>query len=192
MECNTHKELTAKQEAFCRAYMETMNATEAYRRAYASEKMTDRTICRRAGELMMHPAVSARIRYLKDNAAEASGITVQRIIREHARIAFSDATRVRSGWYTLKEFESLTEDERACIKSVETKQRKMLVGDGDIVMEEWVKVQAYDKQKALDSLSRILGYDAPQKVEGTLSLRGLTVQVMDEDTAARLKELTGQ
>lgn len=31
--------LTIKQEAFCQAYIETGNASEAYRTAYAADKM---------------------------------------------------------------------------------------------------------------------------------------------------------
>ena len=147
------------------------------------------TVERRAKELANNPKVSARLDYLKEHAAEAANISLQRIIKEHARIAFSDATRVRSGWYTLKEFNELTEDERACIKSVETKQRKVLNEAGQTVVEEWVKVQVYDKQKALDALCNILGYNSPQKLEGDFRLSGVKVEVIDQDAAALLQEV---
>lgn len=181
--------LTDKQERFCREYLETLNASEAYRRAYNCEKMTTRTIDTKSRELMRTPSVSARLDYLKAHAAEAANISLQRIIKEHARIAFSDATRVRSGWYTLKEFESLTEDERACIKSVETKQRKAIDGNGQKVVEDWIKVQVYDKQKALDALCLILGYNSPQKLEGDFRLSGVKVEVIDQGAAALLQEV---
>lgn len=181
--------LTDKQEKFCREYLETLNASESYRRAYNCENMNARTIDRKAGELINTPKVSARLDYLREHAAEAANISLQRIIKEHARIAFSDATRVRSGWYTLKEFNDLTEDERACIKSVETKQRKMINEDGEKVIEEWVKVQVYDKQKALDALCNILGYNSPQKLEGDFRLTGLKVEVIDQNAAALLNEV---
>lgn len=181
--------LTDKQEKFCREYLETLNASESYRRAYNCENMNTQTIARKAGELINTPKVSARLDYLREHAAEAANISLQRIIKEHARIAFSDATRVRSGWYTLKEFNDLTEDERACIKSVETKQRKTMNEDGERVIEEWVKVQVYDKQKALDALCNILGYNSPQKLEGDFRLTGLKVEVIDQDAAALLNEV---
>lgn len=181
--------LTPKQERFCREYLETLNACEAYRRVYNCENMKPASIDRKACELVQSPSVAARLAYLKEHAAEAANISLQRIIKEHARIAFSDATRVRSGWYTLKEFNDLTEDERACIKSVETKQRKVLNEDGQTVVEEWVKVQVYDKQKALDALCTILGYNSPQKLEGDFRLSGVKVEVIDEDAAAMLQEV---
>ena len=38
-----HK-LTPKQEAFARAYIETSNASEAYRQSYSASRMKDETI----------------------------------------------------------------------------------------------------------------------------------------------------
>lgn len=35
------------------------------------------------------------------------------------------------------------------------------------IEEEYVKIKLYDKQKSLDSISRMLGYDAPIKQELT-------------------------
>lgn len=67
----------------------------------------------------------------------------------------------------LKDFEALSEDEKACIRSIETKQVKRMTADGDEIIDEFVKVTTYDKQKSLDALSRMLGFDAPTKVELT-------------------------
>ena len=181
--------LTEKQERFCRVFLELGNACEAYRRTYNVANMKPGTIESKTKELTDNPKVSARLDYLREHAAEAANISLHRIIAEHAKIAFSDATRVRSGWYTLKEFNDLTEDERACIKSVETKQRKMINEDGEKVIEEWVKVQVYDKQKALDALCQILGYNSPQKLEGDFRLTGFKVEVIDQNAAALLNEV---
>lgn len=189
---NAATELTDKQERFCRKYVETLNACEAYRQAYDCSNMKFTSIARKAAELLENGKVTAYINHLKTNIAEASGITVMRLLSEHCKIAFSDATRVRSGWYTLKEFNELTDDERACIKSVETRQRKMTGPDGETIIEECVKVQVYDKQKALDSIAQMLGYNAPQKIAGEINVHGINVEVIDQDTAERLKRVTGQ
>ena len=181
--------LTEKQERFCRVFLELGNACEAYRRTYNVANMKPGTIETKTKELTDNPKVSARLDYLREHAAEAANISLHRIIAEHAKIAFSDATRVRSGWMTLKEFEQLTPEERACIKSVETKTRKVMTQDGQEVMDEQVKVTVYDKQKALDALCQILGYNSPQKLEGDFRLTGLKVEVIDQDTAALLNEV---
>ena len=93
------------------------------------------------------------------------GISALQIIREHQKIAFSDATRIRNGWMSLKEFESLTDDEKACIKSINTKQVKRIASNGDEIVEEFVKIECYDKQKSLDSIMNMLGYAAPKEVK---------------------------
>ena len=65
----------------------------------------------------------------------------------------------------LKEFESLTEDEKACIKSVKTKQVKRVDRNGDEIVEDFVKIECYDKQKSLDSIMNMLGYAAPKELK---------------------------
>ena len=117
--------LTLKQEKFINKYLECGNASEALRYAYDCSRMKEATINKRASELLKNGEITGRLEYLKAHLAEASGISALRIIREHEKIAFSDATRVRDGWMSLKDFERLTPEERACIKSVETKTRRL-------------------------------------------------------------------
>lgn len=159
--------LTIKQERFCNKYLECGNASEAYRYAYDCSKMSDNSVWCNASQLLADTKVAQRLEYLKSHLAEASGITALQIIREHQKIAFSDATRIRNGWMSLKEFESLTDDEKACIRSVETKQTKRTTPMGDEVIDEQVKITCYDKQKALDSIVSMLGYNAPEKIANT-------------------------
>lgn len=157
--------LTIKQEKFCNKYLECGNASEAYRFAYDCSELAESTIWSKASLLLDNNKVRARIDYLKTHLAEAAGISALQIIREHQKIAFSDATRVRNGWMSLKDFESLTEDEKACIKSVETKQIKRKTPIGEDIIDEQVKITCYDKQKALDSIVNMLGYNSPEKME---------------------------
>ncbi len=44
--------MTIKQENFCNYYVETGNASEAYRRAYSCSKMKDGTVKVKAAELL--------------------------------------------------------------------------------------------------------------------------------------------
>ena len=53
--------LTAKQEAFALAYLQTGNASEAYRRAYNAENMKPETVNKRACELMADKAIRIKI-----------------------------------------------------------------------------------------------------------------------------------
>ena len=159
------RRLTIKQEKFVLKYLECGNASEAYRFAYDCSKMSDSTVWANASRLLNDSKVIARLEYLRNNLAEAAGISALQIIREHQKIAFSDATHIRNGWMSLKDFNELTECEKACIKAVETKQTKRVTPMGEEVIDEQVKITCYDKQKALDSIVNMLGYNAPEKME---------------------------
>lgn len=84
--------LTQKQEAFALAYVETGNASEAYRRAYNAGKMKPETVTKRASELMANGEVTGRVEQLQAEAVERHEITVDDLIREleEARTAASN------------------------------------------------------------------------------------------------------
>ena len=160
-----NKKLTAKEDRFCQEYVMWLNATKAAVNAGYSSK-TARSI---GSENLTKPYIKKRIEYLKNNLAEASSISAIRILKEHEKIAYMDSGQLRNGWITLKDFEDLTDDQKACIQEITTKRVTRKVDDSDVVIEEWVKLKLYDKQKSLDSLSRMLGYDAPTKVSIDMS-----------------------
>ncbi|MEO9231615.1 MAG: terminase small subunit [Devosia sp.] len=74
--------ITIKQEAFCRAYIETGNASEAYRQAYPGKKQKPETINRSAFDLTQHPKIAARLAELKAQHAKRHNLTVDDLIAE--------------------------------------------------------------------------------------------------------------
>lgn len=74
--------LTPKQERFCLAYMETGNASEAYRRAYDAGAMKPATVNRTAKELLDNRKISARIEALRAKAAKTTETTVSDLLHE--------------------------------------------------------------------------------------------------------------
>lgn len=69
--------LTAKQEAFCLAYLETGNASEAYRQAYNAERMKPETVNRTAKELLDNPKITARLNELRAPVVERAQYTLE-------------------------------------------------------------------------------------------------------------------
>ena len=70
--------LTAKQEAFCLAYVsEKMTAADAYRRAYNCVNSKPQTIHQRACELLKSGKVAARVAELRAQAADAAKVTLE-------------------------------------------------------------------------------------------------------------------
>jgi phage terminase small subunit len=74
--------LTLKQLNFCRAYVETGNASEAYRRSYNVSAMKAVTIGCKAQELMANGAVTVYIAALKAAAAARHEITMDDLVDE--------------------------------------------------------------------------------------------------------------
>lgn len=57
--------LTIKQEKFVLAYLETGNASEAYRRAYNCAKMSDKSVWENASKLLADAKVAPRVAELR-------------------------------------------------------------------------------------------------------------------------------
>ncbi len=69
--------LTQKQEAFCLAYLETGNASEAYRVAYKPQRMAAKTVNEKASRLLATGKVRARLDELRAPVREKAQITLE-------------------------------------------------------------------------------------------------------------------
>lgn len=78
--------LTAKQEAFCIAYIETGNATEAYRRVYNPTTTKEATLNRSAKALVDNPKIAARVADLRAPVIEAAQMTLESHLDELKRL----------------------------------------------------------------------------------------------------------
>nr|DAE61773.1 MAG TPA: Terminase small subunit [Caudoviricetes sp.] len=73
--------LTPKQEKFCNAYIETGNASEAYRLAYSCQNMKSETVNRMAFELVNNRKIAARVAELQAELKAKSDVTKEEIIK---------------------------------------------------------------------------------------------------------------
>ena len=73
--------LTIKQEAFARSYLETGNASEAYRRSYNAENMTNEVIAVKACELLKNGKVAVMVMQLKAGHQDRHEITVDKLTK---------------------------------------------------------------------------------------------------------------
>jgi phage terminase small subunit len=69
--------LTQRQEAFCLAFIETGNASEAYRRAYKPKRMSAKSIHEKASHILAEDKVQARVAELREAAAKSAGLTLE-------------------------------------------------------------------------------------------------------------------
>lgn len=82
MERKAKRRFTEKMELFCLAYIETGNASEAYRRSYNTANMADKTAQREGYNLLQNPLVQARIEELRTKVMERHEITVDTLLAE--------------------------------------------------------------------------------------------------------------
>lgn len=162
--------LSVKQENFCNYYLECGNASEAYRRAYSCSNMKDESINVKAFELLNNGKITVRVKELQEELKKESDITKEKILDELSSIAFSSIADMHNSWIERVEFDKLTSKQKSAIKSISTKILKKNIGtsdDPEIVDVEYVKIELHDKLKAIERICKMLGWDAPEKMDVT-------------------------
>lgn len=90
--------MTPKQIAFCQAYLETGDASEAWRRSYDASKSNKNSVNRRGHEMLQHSKVIAYLAEERAHIMARHRITVDDLLREleEARSAALGADTVQS------------------------------------------------------------------------------------------------
>lgn len=144
--------LTDRALRFALAYLTCSNAAEAARRIGMSPAQAQKSGC----HLLRRPEVAAFIEAERAASIERTRIDVDRVKREFARLAFVDIGDFiewdEDGNIALKASAAISPDDRAAIAELKVKRGKP--GVGGIVK---ARVKLHDKQRALDSLARLMG-----------------------------------
>lgn len=180
--------LTPKQKKFCENYIYDWNGTRSYLAAYPNIK-NNGSASVLANRLLRKVNIQTHIELIQKDLEKLAGISRMKVMQEHMKLAFSSITHLHNTWVERKEFDQLTEDQKSCIAEISTQVRTQRVNDESVDVE-FVKIKLYDKQKALDSISKMLGYDAPIKTEVTgKDGKELLFKMTDEDLEKRIAEL---
>jgi hypothetical protein len=168
--------LTERNKVFCREYIFDWNGTRSYKTAYG--EMTDEVAKAAASRLLTNVNVKDYVKEIQKDREKLSGISFTKVADEHIKIAFSSIAHLHDTWITRKEFENLTNEQKACIKSIESSSEEKNIGGNNVINQkfitvETVKIILYDKLKALELLSKMFGYDAPIKTVMDLNIPSL-------------------
>ncbi len=154
------KKLTDKRENFSQLVVSCGSASEAYRTAFdVSEGTKDSTVWSEASRLMADPLVAARIEEIRQEAKKAHKIDRDWIINQHKEII---------DWY--KELKELARKKNL------TKEEK-----GRIYMLKDL-IKGADFRGSLDSITKILGLNEPEKHEVSL----VDYSKLDNDTLNKI------
>jgi phage terminase small subunit len=189
--------LTAKQKLFAEEYIVDLNATQAAIRAGYSENTASET----GYENLRKPQIAEYIQELMDERSKRTEITADMVLREYAKIGFSNITDylkvsvkprpvtidTADGTTTIMEdmqgvdlFDTDTIDSEKMRAVAEIKQTR----DG-------IALKLHDKKGALDSIARHLGmFNDNMTLKGGLNntTQDLT-NMTAEERRARIDEL---
>jgi len=174
MDIKGERPLSFKQRRFVDEYLLDMNASAAAKRAGYSERSAPQI----GSVFLRRPNVVAAIEARLADRRERMAVTTERVIRELARIAFSDIGRIVrwSGEEMIATpSELLSEDDRAAIAEIAVVKRRR----GEVA----ARVILHDKERALEALCRFLGLFGPRG--------GLEAGLIENPTAAaeRIREM---
>lgn len=189
---NVLEELNERQKEFCRHYIYNWNGTEAAIKAgYARDSASVH-----ASRLLGNDNIKKYIKHIQDNLEEVAGVSRLMILQEHMKLAMSSIAHLHKTWIVREEFEDLSEAQKACIQQIETQTRNVPVwndeGEMEQVQVDYVKIKLYDKQKSLDSINRMLGFDAAKEIKVEGNITGMNIVVQDEGQKKLLDEVMQQ
>ena len=151
--------LNDKQRRFCLEYCIDLNATQAAIRAGYSEKTAAVIGC----ENLIKPNIAEYIKELQEDTAKALGITRIGVAKELQKIAFANMGDYNDDWHELKEWDKLTDDQKAAISEI-THTVTTFEG-GEKVM---IKFKTHDKLKGIADLNKMLGFNEPEEFKGSI------------------------
>lgn len=175
------------KKRFCDEYIITLNATQAAIKAGYSEK----TARSKASHLLDEDEIIEYISKLKQKTAEKLDLSHDRIAEEWMKLAFSSIADMHNTWVERKEFDKLTNEQKACISEIVTQIKTTRDVNGQLTENEYVKIKLHSKTKALEELGKHTGFyelDNAQKTQTDMSQ--YTTKELKERAEA-LKKLNG-
>jgi len=152
-----NRKLTIKQDKFCNAYIETGNASKAYRTAFSCSKMKPESVNNKAYELLNKVEIAARVKVLQEELKAKSDLTKERVLSELEAILDSKITDYLDFdgiFISFKPFSDLTEKQIKAIESIKEGKHGL-------------ELKLHGKSWTIDRICKMLGYDAPIRGELT-------------------------
>lgn len=148
-------DLTENQRRFVDEYLIDLNATQAYRRAFPGT--TYATAAVEASRMLKKPNVVKEVKAARSALAKRSRITAEKVLREYARIAFSDVGDMVAADGKIAPMRNIPLEARRAIASVKVGRSKTTRLGEESVEECEVEYKLWPKTEALNKLFTHLG-----------------------------------
>jgi len=144
--------LTPKKRKFALEYLKDLNGAQAAIRAgYAKNAAKEQ-----AARLLTDANVKEIIEREQAKHAEKSGITIERVLAEYAKIGFADIRKVFDKDGEVLHPQEMDDDIAAAVTSVDVTTITSGRKDSKVISKTH-RVKLSDKKNALDSIARHLG-----------------------------------
>lgn len=192
--------LTPKQEKFCQRYIETGNASEAYRSSYNASRMKSETVNRVAHDMLKNSKITTRVQQLQDEFKKAHDVEKERIMYELRAIMEAKITDylelrqvpvrtgqtdddgneivVMSSTLAFKDFSQLTEMQVRAIESMKD-------------TKYGIELKLHGKSWSIERICKIVGYEAPKRLDvksGEKELSGFVLVLPSNGREVKVKE----
>lgn len=140
--------MSQKQEIFVNEYLKTGNASRAYEKAYGKKKNKSTTAAL-ASRLLKNDNIMLMLKQKRKVIEKREGITRERIMKELESVAFANGTdfaTIERGRVKIKDTDELEESTKKALSGV----KETRYG---------IEIKPYDKIRALELLSKMMGYD---------------------------------
>ncbi|NKC67195.1 terminase small subunit [Vagococcus fluvialis] len=153
IELNENNNLTEQQKLFCLYYLQSFNATQSYLKAY---KCSYETAMSEGSRSLRNPKIKEELTRLKKELQSEQYFTIQDIINEYAKQAFSNIKDITTFGTETVEMEDGSEREFSYVRLKDDSEV-----DGTLIQEvkqgkDGVSAKLWDKQKAMDALIKLL------------------------------------
>jgi phage terminase small subunit len=147
--------LNDKQKRFCLEYMKDFNGAQAALRSGYSQKNSHVS----AASLLSNPNIQAYLAELKAELKQKTEISLEMVVEGYRKLAFFDSRKFYKDGRPVN-IEDLDDDSAFALNGFEA---SVITTDyGAKVVTNKIKMS--DRKQALDSICRVLGYNAPDKV----------------------------
>jgi phage terminase small subunit len=141
--------LTDKQRTFCEEYIIDLNATQAAIRAGYSEKTAGSI----GDENLKKPEIQSYLSELMKARSERLEITSDMVLRELAKIGFSDIANYYEDGFKLKQLSELDKNKSGAVSQIKVTEIEIKG-----VTTKTVELKLHDKLSALEKVSKHIGF----------------------------------
>lgn len=173
--------LNNQEEQFVLFIFEGESQIDAYRKAFPKSKnWKDTTVSPKASTLLKSNKIQARLKQLREQVQEATGITAERVLKELELIAFQNPQNLfHSGSHSILEISDMPEEAARTVAEFNVHRLRATASDGSSKnIAEVVKVKTYNKLDALEKIAKHLGLYEKDNKQRSLDVNTLADRLM--------------